>query len=51
MLKKGGRLKVVRSVTVPGKCYAISDGDRQDNPKYNHPPRLSYGPSMVVEAT
>jgi hypothetical protein len=23
---------VVKSVTVPGKCYAISDGDRQDNP-------------------
>jgi hypothetical protein len=23
---------VVKSVTVLGKCYAISDGDRQDNP-------------------
>ena len=23
---------MVKSVTVPGKCYAISDGDRQDNP-------------------
>jgi hypothetical protein len=23
---------VVKSVTVPGKCYAISDSDRQDNP-------------------
>jgi hypothetical protein len=25
---KGGRLKAVKSVTVPGKCSAISDGDR-----------------------
>jgi hypothetical protein len=25
--KKGGRLKVVKSVTVLGKCSAISDGD------------------------
>jgi hypothetical protein len=25
--KKGGRLKVVKSVTVQGKCFAISDGD------------------------
>jgi hypothetical protein len=24
---------VVKSVTVPGKCYAISDSDRQDDPK------------------
>jgi hypothetical protein len=24
---KGGRLKTVKSVTVPGKCSAISDGD------------------------
>jgi hypothetical protein len=24
---------VVKSVTVPGKCYAISDGDRQDDPE------------------
>ena len=23
---------MVKSVTVPGKCYAISDSDRQDNP-------------------
>ncbi len=23
---------MVKSVTVPGKCYAISDGDRQDDP-------------------
>jgi hypothetical protein len=23
---------VGKSVTVPGKCYAISDGDRQDDP-------------------
>jgi hypothetical protein len=23
---------VEKSVTVPGKCYAISDGDRQDDP-------------------
>jgi hypothetical protein len=23
---------VVKSVTVPGKCYTISDGDRQDDP-------------------
>ncbi len=22
-----------KSVTVPGKCYAMSDGDRQDNPR------------------
>ncbi len=26
---------MVKSVTVPGKCYAISDGDRQDDPKKN----------------
>ncbi len=27
---------MVKSVTVPGKCYAISNGDRQDNPnKFN----------------
>ena len=25
----GGRLQAVKSVTVPGKCSAISDGDRQ----------------------
>jgi hypothetical protein len=25
---KGGRLKAVKSVTVLGKCSAISDGDR-----------------------
>jgi hypothetical protein len=24
---------VVKSVTVLGKCYTISDGDMQDNPK------------------
>jgi hypothetical protein len=23
---------MVKSVTVPGKCYAISDSDRQDDP-------------------
>ncbi len=23
---------MVKSVTVPGKCYAISDGDRQNDP-------------------
>ncbi len=23
---------MVKTVTVPGKCYAISDGDRQDDP-------------------
>ena len=34
--KKGGRPKVVKFVTVPGKCYAISDDERQDNPSlYN----------------
>jgi hypothetical protein len=27
--KGGGRLQAVKSVTVPGKCSAISDGDRQ----------------------
>jgi hypothetical protein len=27
---------VVKSVTVTGKCYAISDGDRQDDPQKNH---------------
>ncbi len=27
---------MVKSVTVPGKCYAISDGDRQDDPKIFH---------------
>jgi hypothetical protein len=26
---------VVISMTVPGKCYAISDGDRQDDPLHN----------------
>jgi hypothetical protein len=26
--KGGGRLQAVKSVTVPGKCSAISDGDR-----------------------
>ncbi len=26
---------MVKSVTVPGKCYAISDGDRQDDPFFN----------------
>ncbi len=26
---------MVKSVTVPGKCYAISDDDRQDDPIYN----------------
>jgi hypothetical protein len=25
---------VEKSVTVPGKCYPISDGDRAGNPKY-----------------
>ncbi len=25
--KGGGRLQAVKSVTVPGKCSAISDGD------------------------
>ncbi len=24
-----------KSATVPGKCYAISDGDRQDDPNLN----------------
>jgi hypothetical protein len=32
---KGGRLKVVKSVTVPGKCFAISDGDRPVFPFLN----------------
>jgi hypothetical protein len=36
-VKKGGRPKVVKSVTVPGKCYAISDGDRQDDPIFKQP--------------
>jgi hypothetical protein len=27
---------VVKSVIVPGKCYAISDGDRPGNPSYYH---------------
>ena len=27
---------MVKSVTVPGKCYAISDGDRQDDPNIIH---------------
>ncbi len=27
---------MVKSVTVPGKCYAISDSDRQDNPFLLH---------------
>jgi hypothetical protein len=31
---KGGRLKAVKSVTVPGKCSAISDGDRPVFPIY-----------------
>ena len=26
---------MVKSMTVPGKCYAISDGDRQDDPILN----------------
>ncbi len=26
---------MVKSMTVPGKCYTISDGDRQDNPNRN----------------
>jgi hypothetical protein len=25
---------VLKSMTVPGKCYAISDGDRQDDPLF-----------------
>jgi hypothetical protein len=34
-MQKEGRLKVVKTVTVPGKCYAISDGDRPGNPLIN----------------
>ncbi len=26
---------MVKSVTIPGKCYAISDGDRQEDPILN----------------
>jgi hypothetical protein len=26
---------VVKSLTVPGKCFAISDGDRPGNPNKN----------------
>ncbi len=26
---------MVKSVTVPGKCFAICDGDRPGNPKIN----------------
>jgi hypothetical protein len=33
--KGGGRLQAVKSVTVPGKCSAISDGDRQVFPIKN----------------
>ncbi len=33
--KGGGRLQTVKSVTVPGKCSAISDGDRQVFPIMN----------------
>ncbi len=33
--KKGDRLWVKKSVTVHGKCYAISDGDRVGNPSNN----------------
>ncbi len=32
---------MVKSVTVPGKCYAKSDGDRQDDPFLN--------PAQLVE--
>jgi hypothetical protein len=30
----GGKLQAVKSVTVPGKCSAIGDGDRQVFPMY-----------------
>ncbi len=33
-IQRGGRLKVVKSVTVPGKCFAISDGDRPGDPYF-----------------
>jgi hypothetical protein len=33
---KGVRLKAVKSVTVPEKCSAISDGDRPVFPYKNH---------------
>jgi hypothetical protein len=38
--KDGGRLQVVKSVTVLGKCSAISDGDRQVLPLGNHEDRV-----------
>ncbi len=31
---------MVKSVTVPGKCYAISDGDRPGDPIDNERPGL-----------
>ena len=31
-----------KSVTVPGKCYAISDGDRQDDPKMKDEHQILY---------
>jgi hypothetical protein len=35
--KKGGRLQVVKSVTVPAKCSAISDSDWQVFPNQTRP--------------
>ncbi len=34
--KDEGRLQGVKSVTVPGKCFAISDGDMQVFPYSFH---------------
>ncbi len=42
---------MVKSVTVPGKCYAISAGDRQDDPTNNNTRRVYYNTYHEVEVT
>ncbi len=40
--KGGGRLQTVKSVTLPGKCSAISDGDWTVFPKINYAFSLAF---------
>ncbi len=39
---------MVKSVTVQGKCYSISDGDSQDNPKNVYVQKVDGGVTECV---